>query len=125
MQYWLTQLLVSVYLIPDCGHPSLVILIIVHKVLGKIVRSGLHDRRLELILPTNSIFIIHILAFTTSVYMLVNVIREHVLVRNQNRRRNLLVQVELTHDFIWIVILNYPEVNHPHTTHSPVIWKKY
>jgi hypothetical protein len=96
---------------------SLVIPIHVLKVFGKVAQSGICDSQVGLVLCSPIVhFLVHVLTFTMSWHMFVLTIHEHVLVKHQNWRRNLLVQVKLTHDPIWIVIINHPEVNHPHTT---------
>jgi hypothetical protein len=111
VQYWLTQLFLSVHSVPDCSHPSLIIPPHINIIVGKVVRSHLRDKQLGLVLCP-----IHIMAFITSRCVLVLAIREHLLVIDRSRQRDLLEKVELSHDSIWIVILNHPEVNHPHMT---------
>jgi hypothetical protein len=112
--------LISVHAVPYCSHPFLVIPPHVRIALGIVVRSRLRDRQLGLILcPPVILRPIDILPSTASRCVLVLTICQHLLVIDRRRRRNLLEKTELPHDFIWIVIHNHPEVNHPHTTLSP------
>jgi hypothetical protein len=121
MWYWLTQLLVSVHPLLDYNNLSLLIPTNINIMLCIVVLSLLHDRRLGLILcPPIILCLIHILHFTTPRCMLILAICEYLRV---SRQRDMLVQVELTHDSIWIMILNYQEVNYPRSTHPPAIYK--
>jgi hypothetical protein len=114
--YWNPYL--SVHFVPYCSHPSLVMPPHVPIVLGKIVRSRLHDRQLGLVLyPPIILRPIHIFPFIASRCALVLGLHQHLLVIDRLRRRNLVKKIEPLHDSIWMVILNHPEVNHPHTTH--------
>jgi hypothetical protein len=110
MRYMLTHMLIIFHPILDYNHPSLVIPIHIYIVLDIFVRSLLRYRQLRLVLcPPIIPCPIHILSFTTPQCLLVLTIHEHLLVANRSRRRDLLIQVELSHNYIWIMILNHPE----------------
>jgi hypothetical protein len=114
---WLTQLILRVNYVPNCSHLSLIIPPHISLMSGKVIRSRLHDRQLGLVLcPPIISCPVHILIFIISRCVLVLEIHEHLLIIDRNRRRDLLIKVELPHDSIWMVILNYSEVNHLHTT---------
>jgi hypothetical protein len=114
----------SVHYVPYYSHPTLVISPHVCIVLSKVIRSRLYDRQLGLVLcPSVILHPIDILPFTTSRCVFVLAIRQHLLVIDRRRGRNLLEKIELPYDSIWIMILSHPEVNHPHTTHSPAYVK--
>jgi hypothetical protein len=82
--------------VPDCSYPSLVIPPYVNIVLDIFIRSHLRDNQLRLVLcPSIILCPIHILPFTTHRCVLVLAIREHLLVIDRSRRRDLLVHVEL------------------------------